>query len=985
MKINLKIGFFLLLFLGMKTASATDLSALINRSLAQADSLKLAYKYQDALTLLDTTLQLCEQEVADTLKASIYYQQASIFYYKHQKKEALAKAELALSIQRANLPEKHSKTAITAYLIGLIYQRFEEPQKAEQAILDAVRYTPTSDANFYYRHRRLGYLYADSGKDTLAVIHFQKALLGFAKTSLESIRISYWLATSLGKTQQVQEAKKYFTATKAICKTERKRFPIERRYLTALHATLLREATFYTDIGQSRKALQLYQELIQVKDQLRLTQKDLLWTFSVQKTELYFDYTKVYREVGNVFLDYKFDPSTEEITDCDCPEGLASTYEKIAHLYDKLGDYNKSLSYLQKAIKNIIPDFQPASLYDLPVAQDQLIANKQLLVRLLFSFAKIMQNKYERKEELADLKIAIKSYPLIDTLTTIIRQQLAVAKARYKIIEDTKEIYENAIQLNLKLFTLTAERQYLESAYQFSAKNKAIILLDGLQNEQAKITAGIANKQLFKEEKRLKQVYNNLEIELLKTEDALRKQELYKKRFDIKNQYDRLVNQLEEEYPAYHELKYAFTKPLSVTDIQQQLPDSTLLLEYFLGSKQLFIFSINQSEIQHTIIPLPTGFRDSCTQYLTLLDSGTDMSKEDYGQLAYQLYQLIVEAPLKGIKKSVKRLIIIPDDVLIPLSFATFLTKPITNWQGRKNPYLLYDYATSYAYANQLLFDKSASQRVDLALKEFGGFGIEYHETSAFAQQKDTTINAILNRSIGALPNSDEEVLGIYQLINGFSWIPLKLIKSIPFLRNSIWINEEATKENFVKHAEEYKILHLAMHGLLANDNPLNSALLFSPSTNKVDNSLKAAELYSMKLNAEMVVLGACDTGRGKINKGEGIRSLARVFTYIGCPSLVASLWKASDEATKKIMLPFYENLAKKQPKDIALQNAQIQYLNAEHPELTSPSFWGHLALIGDAKPIEITKTKHYWMYGILLVLSLFLGYKILMKRNHQL
>ena len=283
---------------------------------------------------------------------------------------------MALSIQQANFPKKHTETALTAYLIGLIYQRFEEPAKAKDAILEAVNCTPSSDANLYYRHRRLGYLYADSGKDTLAVIHFQKALLGFAENSLESIRISYWLATSLGKIQQIQQAKKYFTATKAICKAERKRFPTERRYLTALHATLYREAAFYTDIGAPRKALQLYLELIQIKDQLTLTQKDLLWTFSVQKTELYFDYTKVYREAGNTFLDYKFFPSTEEITGCDCLEGVASTYEKIAHLYDKLGDYNKSLSYLQKAIKNVIPDFQPADLYDLPFIQDQLITNK---------------------------------------------------------------------------------------------------------------------------------------------------------------------------------------------------------------------------------------------------------------------------------------------------------------------------------------------------------------------------------------------------------------------------------------------------------------------------------------------------------------------------------------------------------------------------------------------------------------------------------
>ena len=76
-------------------------------------------------------------------------------------------------------------------------------------------------------------------------------------------------------------------------------------------------------------------------------------------------------------------------------------------------------------------------------------------------------------------------------------------------------------------------------------------------------------------------------------------------------------------------------------------------------------------------------------------------------------------------------------------------------------------------------------------------------------------------------------------------------------------------------------------------------------------------------------------------------------------------------------MLPFYENLAKNQPKDIALQKAQIQYINATHPEFATPSFWGHLALIGDAKQIEIAAAKHYWIYGMILIMGLFFGFKV--------
>jgi len=979
----MKIGNYLFVFLWfINLANATNLEQVVNDNLVRADSLKLAFDYQPALNLLDTTLHLVNTRLSgrDTLVAAIYYQQATIFYYTKKTEQALTKAKLALNIQKKAFPQKHLHTATTAYFIGLVYQRLKDSEKAIDAILESINYTPPADKNIYYRHRRLGYLYADAGADKLAIGHFKKAVKGFAKNSFESIRISYWLAASLGKMQQTQEAEKYFSSTKLICQAQRKRFPKERRYLVELHALRVKEATFYDAIGQPTKAIQIYEKILKEKAELSLKRKDFFWTYSVEKTALYFDYTKIFRAAGNIVIDYKFSSSEEDITDCGCKAGLASTHERMAKSFTQLGYYDKAFTYFQKAISVLVVDFQAAHLYELPTIQNQTIGDKQLLVQVLASFSKAIQQKYTEQKEIIDLKKAVAIYQTIDTLTTLTRQQLTVADSRYKIIESTKNIYENAIQTTLQLFEITKEQPYLEQAYQFSAKNKAIVLLDGLQNEQAKIAAGIS-VNILKEEQKLKKQYSNLEIAILETDDATRKEQLSETLFSVKLKYNHLVQQLETDYPAYYELKYAFAKPMPVATIQQQLPDSTLLLEYFLGDKQLFIFSITSEHFEPITIPIQSDFRDSCVQYLTLLDSGTAMPKTQYTKLAYQLYEVLLKQALVIPQAPINRLMIIPDDVLIPLSFTTFLTKPITKWAGRKNPYLLHDYAVSYAYANQLLFDNKATDRVNLALKEFGGFGIEYHEETTFIKKKNKVFNPVLNRSIGALPNSDEEVLSIHQLLNGCSWILLNLIKTIPFLRRSVWINEEATKANFIKYAQDYKILHLAMHGLLANDNPMNSALIFSPSITEEDNSLKAAELYNMKLNSEMVVLGACDTGRGKIHKGEGIRSLARVFTYIGCPSLVASLWKASDEATKKIMLPFYKNLAQNQPKDIALQKAQIHYLNSEHPALAMPSFWGHLALIGDTKPIKISTANHYWMYIFVLLPVLFLSFVFLKNK----
>ena len=92
-----------------------------------------------------------------------------------------------------------------------------------------------------------------------------------------------------------------------------------------------------------------------------------------------------------------------------------------------------------------------------------------------------------------------------------------------------------------------------------------------------------------------------------------------------------------------------------------------------------------------------------------------------------------------------------------------------------------------------------------------------------------------------------------------------------------------------------------------------------------------AHEIYQLDLNADLVVLSACETGYGKFNQGEGVMSLARSFMYAGTPSLVVSLWQVNDQSTAIIMQLFYEKLEKGMPKDIALRQAKLEYLkNAE-------------------------------------------------------
>ena len=118
--------------------------------------------------------------------------------------------------------------------------------------------------------------------------------------------------------------------------------------------------------------------------------------------------------------------------------------------------------------------------------------------------------------------------------------------------------------------------------------------------------------------------------------------------------------------------------------------------------------------------------------------------------------------------------------------------------------------------------------------------------------------------------------------------------------------DDEASEENFKQLAPQYNVLHLATHAITNDLLPSYSKLLLSKNDlGKEDGILYAYELYNLRINADLVVLSACNTGYGKINQGEGVMSLSRGFAYAGCPNLVTSLWAASDQSSANIIKKF--------------------------------------------------------------------------------
>jgi CHAT domain-containing protein len=164
-----------------------------------------------------------------------------------------------------------------------------------------------------------------------------------------------------------------------------------------------------------------------------------------------------------------------------------------------------------------------------------------------------------------------------------------------------------------------------------------------------------------------------------------------------------------------------------------------------------------------------------------------------------------------------------------------------------------------------------------------------------------------------------------------------------------------ATETAFRDLAPDYDILHLSMHGIIEDEHPFLSSLLFDQENDlHNDGFLRVGEIHQLDLKARMVVLSACNTGYGQIRQGEGVVSIAKAFQYAGVPTAVMSLWKVPDQSTSVIMQEFYRGLKKGLAKDRALTEAKRHFLNSvSDPNLRHPYYWAGFILQGDTSSLQ--------------------------------
>ncbi|TRX62615.1 CHAT domain-containing protein [Fulvivirga sp. M361] len=649
---------------------------------------------------------------------------------------------------------------------------------------------------------------------------------------------------------------------------------------------------------------------------------------------------------------------------------LAVIHNNIARIYARQNDTQLSLSHFHKALMANVKGFDDTDIMANPSPEMVMTAinNDSYLTSLNGKANQLKLSTTIKDHEL----YADSAWQLSVALVDHIRKEYKSDDMKLNLQARSLPLYQSMIDNLYDLYEQYQDPTFLRRIFNVVERSKGTVLFESLKADDALSFAGLS-KEINDKENALRSSINffeNIIYELSNQPDSVNSTKLLDYRsslLDKQDSYDSLLNFLEHNYPEYYRIRYA-TSSIEIPEVQQTLDGETLLLEYFISNNYLYRIGINAETFEVDRIAINKDFENDALKYLGFLNNrSVALSSEKNTVVSYlneghDLYQTLLGGRIMQDSKY-RKLLVIPDGVLGYLPFEGLVSDKVNSSMGLPDiPYLIKDYNVRYAYSAGLSI-LDVSKRNKNTEVSFIGFAPSYPGDYLLASSRGLEqLDSATRAGVSPLVYNQREVEGIGSLLKG-----------------EVIIGTDASEKAFKTNAKRSKILHLAMHGLTNDHNPLYSGLLFAPAdtTEQEDNFLYAYELYNMDLSAEMAVLSACNTGWGRLRKGEGIMSLSRAFRYAGCPNLVMSLWQADDQAAFDLMKVFYQGIDEGLPKDEALRKAKLAYIDT-HDNI-HPYFWANFVLIGDDKPIamdEWPKMFYFILAFMVLIIIVLLARK---------
>lgn len=619
--------------------------------------------------------------------------------------------------------------------------------------------------------------------------------------------------------------------------------------------------------------------------------------------------------------------------------GVARSLNNIGDTYRLQGRYDDALATLQKSlqIREQIRDLGGVSLSLNNLGrlyQDQGKYSEMLEVsRRAARHAEELnswEELWEAQERVGRALFALGQpeearRSFLDSISTVEAMRRQVAGGE----QQQQSFLENRLSPWLGMVDLLVSQEKYREALTFAERSKARVLLDALSGDRVKLRQSwTKEEQEADERKRLELVSLNSQLTSELRREKPDEAQVAKLRASVTRarlDYEDFETRLYVTHPELR-LQRGEAPIIKADEIDSLLrTEASALLEYVVGEDKTYLFVVTKGKSQADVrvYTLPVK-RDELAQ---LIESfRRQLSARDLGfrAPAAKLYDLLIK-PAAAQLRGRTSLIIAPDNTLWDLPFQAL--------RSERSRFLIEEAAIGYTPSLTVLREMTKRQRNrnsdPASLLALGNPAVG-NETI-----KRVAVN-LRDGKLEPLPEAEEEVKALRKLYGAS--------------RSTVYVGADAREDRVKREAGRARILHFATHGILNNAAPMYSHLALAEGGEGEDGLLEAWELMQLDLQADLVVLSACETARGRFGAGEGMIGLSWAMFIAGVPSLVVSQWKVESAGTRDLMVNFHHGLVSKPQltKAEALREAALKLM--KNPETSHPFYWAGFVLVGDSR-----------------------------------
>jgi CHAT domain-containing protein/tetratricopeptide (TPR) repeat protein len=654
-------------------------------------------------------------------------------------------------------------------------------------------------------------------------------------------------------------------------------------------------------------------------------------------------------------------------------------YTQALELQTRIDDIRgqaMTLNYMADLYSSINQPVNARRYYRQAQGRWQAVKDSHGEAQSLYGLAKLEQQQKRLTEARAAIIAATAKIESLRSNTSNYRLRKTFFEARHDFYElevDIRMQFYNALVLKKDRSAAKAE---LEQALFTAERARSRNLLDLLNERHGDITQGVDPQLLEREVRQSRQIEEKLES----LEDLVGQKGTDAEKSRLKHEFETLNASLDQtraeirnRSPRYAALTQP--EPLNPAQIQKLLTDDTCLLQYSLGEHRTYLWLVSRNEIRPFTLPGRPEIERTVTALLDVIrayDVRTKVSAAatrayieapfNYAKRSFELSEMLLK-PLSS-KLAYKRIIIVADGKLQYVPFGALPLPTDANAKaasaGRQSPPLIVDYEVAFEPSVSVLasirrdprrtppktvaviadpvFSKKDPRVQATSTTDGIAAGVSPEDSPYLRATRDGGDIGSLGGPLNRLKYSRKEAEAIVKIATSES--------------SMVALDFDASRATALSPAlKQYKIVHLATHGILDTSNPELSGLVFSlvnKQGEKARGFLRLNDIYNLDLDADLVVLSACQTALGPRPKSEALNGLTRGFMYAGAARVVASLWDVDDAATAELMSRFYNYmLVKKMPASAALRQAQLD-IPTLNEEWRPTYFWAGFVLQGE-------------------------------------